>query len=131
MSDVADWWQTSIIDMEPGHISIRGEQIQDLIGNLSFAEMVWLMICGTKPEPGQARLLEAALVGSVDHGPQAPSILFTLPYCLAHAIAKQHSERASEQQNDKVMFSCLSVCLSVCWSACLSVSLSVLRFPVY
>lgn len=74
MSDVADWWQTSIIDMEPGHISIRGEQIQDLIGNLSFAEMVWLMICGTKPEPGQARLLEAALVASVDHGPQAPSI---------------------------------------------------------
>ena len=74
MSDVADWWQTSIIDMEPGHISIRGEQIQDLIGNLSFAEMVWLMICGTKPEPGQARLLEGALVASVDHGPQAPSI---------------------------------------------------------
>ena len=32
MSDVADWWQTSIIDMEPGRISIRGEQIQDLIG---------------------------------------------------------------------------------------------------
>lgn len=74
MSDVADWWQTSIIDMEPGRISIRGEKIQDLIGNLSFAEMVWLMICGTKPDPGQARLLEAALVASVDHGPQAPSI---------------------------------------------------------
>ena len=74
MSDVAEWWQTSIIDMEPGRISIRGEQIQDLIGNLSFAEMVWLMICGTKPGPGQARLLEAALVASVDHGPQAPSI---------------------------------------------------------
>ena len=74
MSDVADWWQTSIIDMEPGHISIRGEQIQDLIGKLSFAEMVWLMICGTKPDPGQARLLEAALVAAVDHGPQAPSI---------------------------------------------------------
>ena len=32
------------------------------------------MICGTKPHPGQVRLLEAALVASVDHGPQAPSI---------------------------------------------------------
>lgn len=74
MSDVADWWQTSIIDMEPGRISIRGEEIQDLIGNLSFAEMVWLMICGTKPDLGQVRLLEAALVAAVDHGPQAPSI---------------------------------------------------------
>ena len=74
MSDVADWWQTSIIDMEPGRIAIRGHEIQDLIGSLSFAEMVWLMLRGTKPEEGQARLLEAALVASVDHGPQAPSI---------------------------------------------------------
>ena len=74
MTDVADWWQTSIIDMEPGRISIRGHEIQDLIGTLSFAEMVWLMLRGTRPEDGQARLLEAALVASVDHGPQAPSI---------------------------------------------------------
>ena len=74
MNDVADWWQTSIIDMEPGRISIRGHEIQDLIGTLSFAEMVWLMLRGTKPKDGQARLLEAALVASVDHGPQAPSI---------------------------------------------------------
>ena len=74
MSDVADWWQTSIINMEPGRIFIRGEEIEELIGNLSFAEMIWLMICGTKPHPGQVRLLEAALVASVDHGPQAPSI---------------------------------------------------------
>ena len=74
MSDVAEWWQTSIINMEPGRISIRGEEIEELIGNLSFAEMIWLMICGTKPDSGQARLLEAALVASVDHGPQAPSI---------------------------------------------------------
>ena len=74
MSDVADWWQTSIIEMEPGRISIRGNEIQDLIGELSFPEMIWLMLAGTRPEEGQARLLEAALVASVDHGPQAPSI---------------------------------------------------------
>jgi len=74
MSDVADWWTTSIIDMEPGRIDIRGQAIQDLIGNLSFAEMVWLMLRGKRPSPEQAGLLEAALVASVDHGPQAPSI---------------------------------------------------------
>ena len=38
MSDVSDWWTTSIIDMEPGRIDIRGNAIQDLIGNLSFSE---------------------------------------------------------------------------------------------
>ena len=74
MSDVSDWWATSIIDMEPGRIEIRGHPIQDLIGALSFPEMIWLMLRGDRPTVGQARLLEAALVAAVDHGPQAPSI---------------------------------------------------------
>lgn len=74
MNDVADWWKTSIIDMEPGRIEIRGEPIQNLIGNLGFPEMIWLMVRGDKPSPDQAKLFEAALVSAVDHGPQAPSI---------------------------------------------------------
>ena len=74
MSDVTDWWTTSIIDMEPGRIDIRGQAIENLIGNMSFIEMIWLMLRGDKPTKGQADLLEAALVASVDHGPQAPSI---------------------------------------------------------
>ena len=74
MSDVADWWRTSIIDMEPGRIDIRGRPIADLIGQTSFAQMIWLVLRGAVPSAGQARLLEAALVAAVDHGPQAPSI---------------------------------------------------------
>ena len=74
MSDVSDWWSTAIIDMEPGHIALRGHPIQSLIGNLSFAEMIWLMLRGDRPTLAQARLFEAALVSAVDHGPQAPSI---------------------------------------------------------
>jgi len=74
MSDVSDWWTTSIIDMEPGRIDIRGHAIQDLIGNLSFSEMIWLMLRNEKPKLDEVKLLEAALVASVDHGPQAPSI---------------------------------------------------------
>ncbi len=74
MSDVADWWQTAIIEMEPGRIELRGEPIQDLIGHIGFAEMIWFMVRGDRPTPAQARLFEAALVAAVDHGPQAPSI---------------------------------------------------------
>lgn len=74
MSDVSDWWQTSIIDMQPGRIELRGQPIQDLIGNVGFAEMIWLMVRGDRPTPAQLRLFEAALVSAVDHGPQAPSI---------------------------------------------------------
>ncbi|MEM0978237.1 MAG: citryl-CoA lyase [Pseudomonadota bacterium] len=74
MSDVSDWWRTSIIDMEPGRIDIRGRPIEELIGALSFPQMIWLMTRGDIPSEGQATLLEAALVAAVDHGPQAPSI---------------------------------------------------------
>lgn len=74
MSDVSDWWRTAIIDMEPGRIALRGHPIQELIGNLGFAEMIWLMVRGDRPTAAQARLFEAALVSAVDHGPQAPSI---------------------------------------------------------
>ena len=74
MSDVSDWWSTEIIEMEPGSISLRGEPIQNLIGNKSFIEMLWLMTTGEKLNKKKSYLLEAALVAAVDHGPQAPSI---------------------------------------------------------
>jgi citrate synthase len=83
MSDVAeseatrspeDWWSTAIIEMKPGMIRYRGYAVEDLVGRVSFAEMVYLMTRGELPHPQGAKLLEAALVAAVDHGPQAPSI---------------------------------------------------------
>lgn len=71
---VGDWWKTSIIEMQPGVIRYRGYAIQDLIGQVSFAQMAWLMTRGELPTEAQGRLLDAALVSAVDHGPQAPSI---------------------------------------------------------
>ncbi len=73
-NDVSDWWTTDIIDMAPGQIRLRGRPIEDLIGNVSFSQMIWLMTAGELPNKAQAALLEAALVAAVDHGPQAPSI---------------------------------------------------------
>lgn len=69
-----DWWHTSIIDMKPGEIRYRGYPIEQLIGNVSFAQMIWLMLRGELPERRQGELLDVALMSSVDHGPQAPSI---------------------------------------------------------
>lgn len=68
------WWRTEIIDIAPGEIRIRGYAIEQLIGNISFPSMIWLMLRGELPTPAQASLLEAVLVAAVDHGPQAPSI---------------------------------------------------------
>ena len=71
---VPDWWRTSIIEMEPGVIRYRGYPIEELIGQVSFAQMIWLMTRGELPTAKQGRLLDAALMSAVDHGPQAPSI---------------------------------------------------------
>src|SRR5205085_11552936 len=70
----SQWWSTSIIDIKPGKIAVRGYPIQELIGQLRFPEMIWLMLRGEIPTAPQSRLLEAALVAAVDHGPHAPSI---------------------------------------------------------
>ncbi|MGF1733928.1 citryl-CoA lyase [Photobacterium satsumensis] len=72
--EVSDWWKTDIIDMSPGVIRYYGYPIEQLIGNVSFAQMIWLMVRGELPAPSQAKLLDAALMSAVDHGPQAPSI---------------------------------------------------------
>ena len=68
------WWTTDIIDIHPGQIDVRGYPIQELIGRISFPQMIWLMVRGDLPGADQSQLLEAALVASVDHGPHAPSI---------------------------------------------------------
>ena len=74
LAAASEWWSTAIIDIEPGKIAIRGYPIQELIGRLGFSQMIWLMLRGEIATPAQARLLEAALVAAVDHGPHAPSI---------------------------------------------------------
>lgn len=68
------WWSTGIIDVHPGEISVRGYRLGDLIGQVNFVDMIWLMLRGNLPRPEEVALLEAALVASVDHGPQAPAI---------------------------------------------------------
>ena len=69
-----EWWTTSIIDVHPGAITIRGYDVRDLIGSVTFPDMVWLLLRGDLPTTSQSALLEAALVSAVDHGPHAPSI---------------------------------------------------------
>ncbi|MFI7546793.1 citryl-CoA lyase [Actinoplanes sp. NPDC049599] len=74
VQDVADWWSTAVSRIAPNVIELRGRPVQELIGSISFAGVIWLMLRGDTATPGQERLLEAALVSAVDHGPHAPSI---------------------------------------------------------
>jgi citrate synthase len=60
--------------IEPGVIELRGRPVQELIGSASLVSVIWLLLRDSWPAPAEEALLEAALVASVDHGPQAPSI---------------------------------------------------------
>lgn len=66
-------WKTSITKVEPNRIVTRGYPQEDLIGNLSFPEMVYLLMHGNKPSENESKMLEAALVSFCDHGTTPPS----------------------------------------------------------
>lgn len=66
-------WKTSITKVEPNRIITRGYAVQDIIGNLSFPEMVYLLMQGTKPSDNESKMLEAVLVSFCDHGTTPPS----------------------------------------------------------
>lgn len=70
---IRDWWKTDIIDVHDGSIIYRGYPIEQLIGRVSFSQAIWLLVRGEIPTPEQARLLEAAMVASVNAGPMSPS----------------------------------------------------------
>ncbi|BAK38232.1 putative acyltransferase [Microlunatus phosphovorus NM-1] len=74
LDGVRCWWRTSITDVQPGELRLRGYPIEELIASTSYAGAVWLLITGERPTRTQLRLLDAAMVAGVDHGPQAPSI---------------------------------------------------------
>lgn len=60
-------WETAISKIEPNDVIIRGERMSELIGNASFAEMMYLVLSGKRATPGQAKVLEALLVSVMDH----------------------------------------------------------------
>jgi len=73
MSDLQ--WKTKITKIEPNKISIRGYDLADLMGNVSFPQMVYLLFKGELPPENVGKLIEAILVSSIDHGTTPPSAL--------------------------------------------------------
>ena len=68
-------WRTGITLIEPNRILVRGYRLDDLMGRLSFAEAVYLLLGGELPSPAVGRLMDALLVSSIDHGATPPSTL--------------------------------------------------------
>src|SRR6266571_11467 len=68
-------WNTAVTRVEPNRVAVCGYDIADLMGRVSFGAAVHLILTGELPAPPVARLMDAVLVASIDHGATPPSAL--------------------------------------------------------
>ncbi|MGE3507799.1 MAG: citryl-CoA lyase [Vicinamibacterales bacterium] len=71
----SDRWQTAITSIERNAILIRGYPLDEMMGRLSFADAVYLLLMGELPSPAIGRMLNAILISTIDHGVTPPSTL--------------------------------------------------------
>lgn len=76
MSDLH--WKSAITKVEPNKLAVRGYKIDELMGNVSYAQMVYLLFKGEMPSEKIGKMIETILVSSVDHGTTPPSVLSAL-----------------------------------------------------
>lgn len=72
-------WETSIArvvsDGETEEIVVRGHRMSDLVGSVSFSEMMFLLLQGRLPSKAEARTLDALLVACIEHGIAPPAMI--------------------------------------------------------
>jgi citrate synthase len=68
-------WKTAITEIKPNEVRLRGYRIDELMGQVTFAQAIFLALTGELPPLGVAKLLDAMLVSSIDHGATPPSTL--------------------------------------------------------
>ena len=68
-------WKTAVTKVEPNKLLLRGYRIDELIGNITFAQAIFLVIKGELPSQKETKMMDAILVSSVDHGVTPPSCL--------------------------------------------------------
>jgi len=81
MSEQAKKPSTRIARHTAQAIYVRGASlVDDLIGKLTFTEMMYFQLLGAKPTPAQAKVLDAVLVTLMEHGITPSAIATRLIY---------------------------------------------------
>ncbi|MDR1819968.1 MAG: citryl-CoA lyase [Methanobrevibacter sp.] len=65
--------KTAITKIEPNRISTKGYPQEELIANLTYPEMVFLLLRGDLPTPQELKMFNHILVSFCDHGLTPPS----------------------------------------------------------
>ncbi|MFW0884703.1 citryl-CoA lyase [Candidatus Acidulodesulfobacterium sp. H_13] len=66
-------WRTAVTSNQDGKILIRGYNLDNLIGNKSYAEVCFLLLKGEMPTINEAKMLDAIFVSCIDAGIATPS----------------------------------------------------------
>jgi citrate synthase len=68
-------WTTAVTKIKPNEIRLRGYRIDELMGEITFSQAIFLAITGELPPKSVSKLLDAIFVSSIDHGVTPPSTL--------------------------------------------------------
>jgi citrate synthase len=68
-------WTTKITKVEPNHLVTRGYRQEDLIGNIPFSHVVYLLLKGKLPSKEHGKMIDAILTACIDHGVTPPSAM--------------------------------------------------------
>lgn len=66
------YWSTSVSDVEESAVYIRGYDLGDLIGKLSFASATYLLIRGRLPNAGESKMIDGILCSVLDYALKKP-----------------------------------------------------------
>ena len=70
-------WRTAISQHKDGKLYVRGLSLEELIQKHTFTEVIFLLLKGELPSEKEAKMLDAILVATSEHGVQAPSTFVT------------------------------------------------------
>ena len=68
-------WTTKITKVEPNHLVTKGYRQEDLIGNIPYASVVYLLLKGELPSKEYSRMMDAILTACIDHGVTPPTAM--------------------------------------------------------
>ena len=68
-------WRTAITQHVDHETYVRGYRLLDLVGNLSFAQAIYLILKGELPNEAESKMMEAMFVSVIDHGIAPPSVI--------------------------------------------------------
>lgn len=68
-------WKTKITKVEPNHLVTKGYRQEDLIGNIPFSHVIYLLLKNELPSEQYGLMMDAILTACIDHGVTPPTAM--------------------------------------------------------